>query len=134
MPPKKKEIALALDLPKKKDGFEGQRSINLPQTKLKFCAQHIFCRNLHITDIGYYPWQLFITGREKMTVRSIYSFTVLKVKVGIVLAINILPLKQMIISLFQQILNTNTVQILTTPGVYTGFTLQAILPNFILAC
>jgi len=65
MPPKKKEIALALDLPKKKDGFEGQRSINLPQTKLKFCAQHIFCRNLHITDIGYYPRATFHNRERK---------------------------------------------------------------------
>jgi AraC family transcriptional regulator, arabinose operon regulatory protein len=42
-------------IPKKKEGFEGQRTIILPHAKQKFCAQHIFCRNLYITDIGYYP-------------------------------------------------------------------------------
>lgn len=59
MSSKKKEISLALDIPKKKEGFEGQRTIILPQVKLKFCSQHIFCRNLYITDIGYYPHAAF---------------------------------------------------------------------------
>jgi AraC family transcriptional regulator, arabinose operon regulatory protein len=52
MPLPKMQVA---DTPKKKEGFEGQRTIILPATKQKFCSQHIFCRNLYITDIGYYP-------------------------------------------------------------------------------
>lgn len=37
------------------EGFEGQLACILPQARIKFCASHIFCRNLYITDIGYYP-------------------------------------------------------------------------------
>ncbi|MBZ4187598.1 AraC family transcriptional regulator [Niabella beijingensis] len=40
---------------KKMEGFAGQLTCILPQAKVKFCAQHIFCKNLYITDIGYYP-------------------------------------------------------------------------------
>ncbi|WP_300598873.1 helix-turn-helix domain-containing protein [Niabella sp.] len=40
---------------KKMEGFTGQLACILPQAKIKFCAQHIFCKNLYITDIGYYP-------------------------------------------------------------------------------
>ncbi len=65
MPPKKKEAVLENKIPKKMEGFEGQRAIILPQTKLKFCAQHIFCKNLHITDIGYYPHAAFHNRERK---------------------------------------------------------------------
>ncbi|SDC37494.1 AraC family transcriptional regulator [Niabella drilacis] len=40
---------------KKKEGFEGQLACILPQVKVRFCAQHVFCKNLYITDMGYYP-------------------------------------------------------------------------------
>jgi len=40
---------------KKMEGFEGQLTCILPQVRVKFCAHHIFCKNLYITDIGYYP-------------------------------------------------------------------------------
>lgn len=43
------------NIQKKMEGFAGQLACILPQAKLKFCEQHIFCKNLHITDIGYYP-------------------------------------------------------------------------------
>lgn len=65
MPPKKKEVVLENNIPKKMEGFEGQRAIILPQTKLKFCAQHNFCNNLYITDIGYYPHAAFHNRERK---------------------------------------------------------------------
>jgi len=65
MPSKKKNILLEPDIPKKKEGFEGQRTIILPATRLKFCTQHIFCRNLFITDIGYYPNAAFHNRERK---------------------------------------------------------------------
>lgn len=37
------------------EGFEGQRACILPKKRLTFCAKNVFCKNLHITDIGYYP-------------------------------------------------------------------------------
>jgi AraC family transcriptional regulator, arabinose operon regulatory protein len=40
---------------KKKEGFEGQKACILPMDKLAFCATNFFCKNLYITDIGYYP-------------------------------------------------------------------------------
>jgi len=40
---------------KKMEGFAGQLTYILPQAKVRFCAQHIFCKKLYITDIGYYP-------------------------------------------------------------------------------
>ncbi|WP_084490190.1 AraC family transcriptional regulator [Niabella ginsenosidivorans] len=43
------------NIQKKMEGFAGQLTSILPQAKIKFCAQHIFCKNLYITDIGYYP-------------------------------------------------------------------------------
>lgn len=49
----------------KKEGFEGQRTIILPQLKQKFCSQHIFCKNLYITDIGYYPNAAFHLRERK---------------------------------------------------------------------
>jgi AraC family transcriptional regulator, arabinose operon regulatory protein len=60
-----KEIVLDANIPKKKEGFEGQRTIILPQVKLKFCAQHVFCKNLYITDIGYYPHAAFHNRERK---------------------------------------------------------------------
>ena len=39
----------------KQEGFEGQRACILPRNKKSFCAKHPFCKNLYITDIGYYP-------------------------------------------------------------------------------
>lgn len=53
------------DIPKKKEGFEGQRACILPLTKLKFCSKHIFCKNLYITDIGYYPNAAFHNRERK---------------------------------------------------------------------
>lgn len=49
---------------KKKEGFEGQRTIILPLAQKKFCSQHLFCRNLFITDIGFYP-KAFFHCRER---------------------------------------------------------------------
>jgi AraC family transcriptional regulator, arabinose operon regulatory protein len=40
---------------RKEEGFEGQRACILPQDKLSFCANNFLCKNLYITDIGYYP-------------------------------------------------------------------------------
>jgi len=40
---------------KKKEGFEGQQACILPQAMRSFSMKHVLCRNLHITDIGYYP-------------------------------------------------------------------------------
>jgi AraC family transcriptional regulator, arabinose operon regulatory protein len=62
---KDKEITKDLKVPKKKEGFEGQRTIILPQAKLKFCSQHIFCKNLYITDIGFYPHAAFHNRERK---------------------------------------------------------------------
>jgi AraC family transcriptional regulator, arabinose operon regulatory protein len=64
MPLKNSEILQVEAALKKKEGFEGQRTIILPQTKQKFCAQHIFCSNLYITDIGFYP-NAALHGRER---------------------------------------------------------------------
>ena len=47
------------EIPQKKEGFQGQHAITLPQAKQKYCAQHIFCKNLYITDMGYYPHAAF---------------------------------------------------------------------------
>jgi len=41
--------------PKIMEGFAGQVSCILPQTKRTYSAQHSFCKKLFITDIGYYP-------------------------------------------------------------------------------
>jgi AraC family transcriptional regulator, arabinose operon regulatory protein len=66
MPSKNKEILPPVqDILKKKEGFEGQRTIILPHTKQKFCAQHSFCRNLYITDIGFYPHAAFHNRERK---------------------------------------------------------------------
>jgi AraC family transcriptional regulator, arabinose operon regulatory protein len=65
MASKKKEVVLENNIPKKMEGFEGQRTIILPQAKLKFCAQHNFCNNLYITDIGYYPHAAFHNRERK---------------------------------------------------------------------
>ncbi|WP_290792286.1 AraC family transcriptional regulator [Flavihumibacter sp. UBA7668] len=48
-------IAIPETTPKIKEGFQGQRSCILPQTKRKQCASHVFCKKLFITDMGYYP-------------------------------------------------------------------------------
>ena len=65
---KKKEIPVALDIPKKIEGFEGQRACILPRKRLNFCAKNTFCKNLYITDIGYYPNAAFHNrAREKGT-------------------------------------------------------------------
>jgi len=50
---------------KKKEGFEGQRACILPQIKRNFCAKQIFCRNLYITDIGFYPIAAFHNRERK---------------------------------------------------------------------
>jgi AraC family transcriptional regulator, arabinose operon regulatory protein len=40
---------------KKKEGFEGQRSLIIPQALLNEVADHPLCQGLRITDIGFYP-------------------------------------------------------------------------------
>lgn len=40
---------------KKKDGFNGQRAIVLPQQVIRFCTDTTLLKNLFITDIGFYP-------------------------------------------------------------------------------
>jgi AraC family transcriptional regulator, arabinose operon regulatory protein len=60
-----KNMAAEVDVPKKKEGFEGQRACILPLAKLKFCAKHVFCKNLYITDIGYYPNAAFHNRERK---------------------------------------------------------------------
>lgn len=42
-------------LAEKGEGFAGQVSCILPQKKLSFCSKDSFCKNLYITDIGFYP-------------------------------------------------------------------------------
>ena len=44
---------------RKKDGFNGQKAIVLPKPVVKTCARHAIMKNLHITDIGFYPKALF---------------------------------------------------------------------------
>lgn len=43
------------DAQKKEDGFAGQIAYVLPKEKVQFCTTDIFCKNLYITDVGYYP-------------------------------------------------------------------------------
>lgn len=38
-----------------KDGFQGERAIILPAPLIKEMETDPFCRQLHVTDIGYYP-------------------------------------------------------------------------------
>ena len=57
-------IAIA-NVPKIKEGFEGQRACILPQRKRKFCSTHPFCRDLYLTDIGYYPNAAFHNRERK---------------------------------------------------------------------
>ncbi|MCC8176966.1 MAG: AraC family transcriptional regulator [Bacteroidales bacterium] len=38
-----------------KDGFKGERSIIIPKMIVDFMENDPFCRQLHITDIGFYP-------------------------------------------------------------------------------
>lgn len=40
---------------KLKDGFQGECAIVLPGTVVRQMESDPFCRNLHVTDIGYYP-------------------------------------------------------------------------------
>lgn len=40
------------------DGFAGQQSCILPEVKRRLSATNILCRNLYITDIGFYPHAL----------------------------------------------------------------------------
>lgn len=40
---------------KLKDGFQGECAIVLPNAVVQRMEQDPFCRNLHVTDIGYYP-------------------------------------------------------------------------------
>ena len=49
---------------RKEEGFDGQVTYILPEEKVLFCSNDIFCRNLYITDIGYYPNAKFHT-RER---------------------------------------------------------------------
>lgn len=42
-------------MPKKKEGFAGQRSCVLPGELTRQIATHPLCESLYITDIGYYP-------------------------------------------------------------------------------
>lgn len=58
-------IASIMNLPKIKEGFEGQITCILPQSRRKFCATHSFCRKLYITDIGYYPNAAFHNRERK---------------------------------------------------------------------
>ncbi len=50
---------------KKEDGFAGQMAYVLPVEKIQFCNTDLFCRNLYITDIGYYPNAKF-HSRERL--------------------------------------------------------------------
>lgn len=47
------------DAQKKMEGFEGQLACILPPARVKLCSGHVFCKNLYITDIGYYPHAAF---------------------------------------------------------------------------
>lgn len=38
-----------------KDGFKGERSLVMPKMIIDYISRDPFCRNLYITDIGYYP-------------------------------------------------------------------------------
>lgn len=58
---------------KKMEGFAGQLTCILPQAKVRFCAQHIFCKNLYITDIGYYPNAAHHERKRPKAVPSISS-------------------------------------------------------------
>lgn len=40
---------------RKEEGFDGQITYVLPEEKILFCNTDLFCKNLYITDIGYYP-------------------------------------------------------------------------------
>ena len=48
----------------KKDGFKGERAIIIPSSIVKSLDNDIFWRDLHITDIGYYP-QAHLHYRER---------------------------------------------------------------------
>lgn len=42
-------------VPRKKDGFNGQKAIVLPSKVLTYCAQSPLIQHLFITDVGFYP-------------------------------------------------------------------------------
>lgn len=48
----------------KKDGFKGERAIIIPSSIVKSLDNDIFWKDLHITDIGYYP-QAHLHYRER---------------------------------------------------------------------
>ena len=50
----------------KKEGFEGQKSYVMPLATLKKAMRHPLCKDLYITDIGYYPNAMF-HSRERKT-------------------------------------------------------------------
>ena len=58
---------------KRKDGFNGERALVLPNSIIKELEQDVFASILHITDIGYYPkaWHHF---RERTEPINQYVF------------------------------------------------------------
>lgn len=69
---KKSEIGI-----RKKDGFNGQKAIVLPRPIIKTCEQNPLTRNLHITDIGFYPRaQFHYRGRENGSRQNILIYCI----------------------------------------------------------
>lgn len=50
---------------RKKEGFEGQKACILPKATRSFCSKNPLCRNLYITDIGFYPNAAYHTRIRK---------------------------------------------------------------------
>ena len=46
-------------MPKIKEGFIGERSIVLPEMIKQLSESDTFLKQLHITDIGYYPHAMY---------------------------------------------------------------------------
>ncbi len=69
---KKNEIII-----RKKDGFNGQKAIVLPRPIIKTCEQNPLTKNLHITDIGFYPRAEFhYRGRENGSRQNILIYCI----------------------------------------------------------
>lgn len=44
-----------MTMAQQKDGFKGERSLVIPRMIIDILEKDVFCKHLHITDIGFYP-------------------------------------------------------------------------------
>ena len=109
----------------KRDGFKDEQYFIIPTESFKEYLKHPLVKAMYLTDIGFFPERIIITGNGRKEQKNISSYIVQKGK-----AISISEIKSIIFTLrkcsvYQETRSINIMPVRRIRGVSSGYTSRA---------